>query len=195
DLEYTQDRRAARYWEAILLSDRSLRRRKLRRLLGRGGSRLRGGLFLTLLENERITLAGNLTQAVHHGAGPGRNQTAYDDVLLEAFERVDLAVDRGLGQHPRGFLERCCRDERAGLQRRLGDAQQHRMPDGLLLALGPRPRIDLVQLDLVDLLAVDQFGLALLADLDLLQHLPDDHLDVLVIDGDALQSIDLLDLV
>ena len=32
-------------------------------------------------------------------------------------------------------------------------------------------------------------------DLDLLQHLADDHLDVLVVDADALQPIDLLDLV
>src|SRR5260370_10864978 len=69
------------------------------------------------------------------------------------------------------------------------------MGDGLLLAFGPRPRIDLVQLDLVDLLALDQLGLALLADLDLLQHLPNDDLDVLVIDADTLQTIDLLDLV
>jgi hypothetical protein len=32
-------------------------------------------------------------------------------------------------------------------------------------------------------------------DLDLLQHLADDHLDVLVVDGHALEAIDLLDLV
>mgnify|MGYP003694524461 CR=1 FL=1 len=32
-------------------------------------------------------------------------------------------------------------------------------------------------------------------DLDLLQHLPDDHLDMLVVDRHALQPVDLLDLV
>ena len=32
-------------------------------------------------------------------------------------------------------------------------------------------------------------------DLDLLQHLPDDHLDMLVVDGHALEPVDLLDLV
>ena len=60
-------------------------------------------------------------------AGAGRDQPADDDVLLEAVERVDLAVDGGLGEHARGLLERRRRDERAGLQRRLGDAEQHRM--------------------------------------------------------------------
>ena len=63
-------------------------------------------------------------------------------------------------------------------------------------SLRARPRVDLVQLEQVDLFAVDQqLGLAPLADLDLLQHLPDDHLDVLVVYGDALEPIDLLDLV
>ena len=56
-------------------------------------------------------------------------------------------------------------------------------------------RVDLVELDLVDLLALDQVGLAGVVDLDLLQHLADDHLDVLVVDRHALQPVDLLDLV
>ena len=55
--------------------------------------------------------------------------------------------------------------------------------------------VDLVELDLVDLLALDQVGLAGIVDLDLLQHLADDHLDVLVVDLHALQPVDLLDLV
>src|SRR5262249_14949607 len=91
--------------------------------------------------------------------------------------------------------ERRRRDERARLQRGLGDAEQYRVADGLLLALRFRPRIDLVELDLVDLLALDQIGLAGVVDLDLLQHLADDHLDVLVVDRDALQPIDVLNLV
>ena len=48
---------------------------------------------------------------------------------------------------------------------------------------------------LVDLLALDQVGLAGIVDLDLLQHLANDHLDVLVVDRHALQPVDLLDLV
>ena len=45
------------------------------------------------------------------------------------------------------------------------------------------------------LLALQQLGLAGVVDLDLLQHLANDHLDVLVVDVDALQPVDLLDFV
>src|SRR5262249_60634365 len=112
------------------------------------------GLLFGLLEDERVALAGALAQPVHHGAGARRDQPADDDVLLEAFERVDLAVDRGFGEHARGLLERRRRDERPRLQRGLGDAEQHRMADGRFLALFVRPRVDLAELDLVDLLAL-----------------------------------------
>src|SRR6266508_112213 len=174
---------------------RLFRRRQLRRLRFLGG-RLGGGRFLlAFLEDERVALAGDLAQPVHHGAGSRRDQAADDDVLLEAFERVDLAVDRGLGEHPRGLLERRRRDERAGLQRGLGDAEQDRVADRLLLAFGPHLHVDLVHLDLVDLLALDQVGFTGVVDFDLLQHLADDHLDVLVVDRHALQPIDVLDLV
>ena len=64
-----------------------------------------------------------------------------------------------------------------------------------LLALLHHLGVDLVELDPVDLLALDQVGLAGVVDLDLLQHLADDHLDVLVVDRHALQPVDLLDLV
>ncbi len=69
------------------------------------------------------------------------------------------------------------------------------MPVGDLLALFLGLRVDLVELDLVELLARDHVGLALVGDLDLLQHLADDHLDVLVVDEHALQPVDFLDFV
>ena len=59
-----------------------------------------------------------------------------------------------------------------------------------LLELG----IDLVHLLAVDLFAGQQGGVAAVGDLDLLQHLANDHLDVLVVDLHALESIDFLDL-
>ena len=48
---------------------------------------------------------------------------------------------------------------------------------------------------LVDLLAIEEAGVAGIDDIDLLQHLTHDHFDVLVVDVDALQPVDLLDLV
>ena len=69
------------------------------------------------------------------------------------------------------------------------------MPGSALLAFGCHADIDLVHFSPVDLLALQQLGFAGVVDLDLLQHLANDHLDVLVVDVDALQPVDLLDFV
>src|SRR4030095_7262490 len=55
--------------------------------------------------------------------------------------------------------------------------------------------VERIELDLVDLFARDHVGVALIGDLDLLQHLTDNHLDVLVVDEHALQPVDFLDFV
>src|SRR5262245_44101833 len=189
-------------------SEKAARRRPLRnsqsrrlfggrqgRRLGRSRGRFGGCLLLALGKNELVALERDFAQLVHHRAGAGRDQTADDDVLLETVERVGLAADRSFGEYTCCLLERSGRDERTRLQGRLGDAEQHRVPDRRLLAFGHRPSIDLVHFDLVDLFALDQVGLAGVFDLHLLQHLANDHLDVLVVDADALQPVDLLDLV
>src|SRR5579862_4297332 len=54
--------------------------------------------------------------------------------------------------------------------------------------------VGLVELDLVDLLAREQRGVAAVGDLHLLHHLAADHFDVLVVDLHALETIDVLDL-
>src|SRR5579862_3068470 len=170
----------------------------LRRRQGRGFHRGFGPerrFLLALGENKRIAFDRDLADLVHHRAGTSRNEAANDDVLLKAIERIGLAVNRGLRQHPGRFLERRRGDERPRLQRGLGDAQQHRMRDRRLLAFRRETGVDLIELGLVDLLALDQVGLARVVDLHLLQHLPHDHFDVLVVDGNALEPVDVLDLV
>ena len=67
------------------------------------------------------------------------------------------------------------------------------MPLGLLLLL-LEPGVDLVHLLAVDLLAGQQGGRPAVGDFDLLEHLADDHLDMLVVDLHALEPVDLLDL-
>ena len=57
------------------------RRRQLRRLRRLRGSRFGCGLLLALLEDERVALAGDLAQPVHHGAGKS------DALLLEEREK------------------------------------------------------------------------------------------------------------
>ena len=80
-------------------------------------------------------------------------------------------------------------------KRRLGDAEQHRLGDRRAAAAGFRLGVLLVDFELVEVVALEQAGVARLEDLDLLQHLANDRLDVLVVDRHALQPVDLLDLV
>ena len=68
-------------------------------------------------------------------------------------------------------------------------------PVGRLAARGLRRRIGVLEVDPVHLLALEELGVARIVDLDLLQHLADDHLDMLVVDRHALEPVDLLDLV
>ncbi len=65
---------------------------------------------------------------------------------------------------------------------------------------GRPPSVDdalvlLLEAELVDLLVDQELGVADLLDLHPAHHLADDDLDVLVVDVDALQPVDLLDLV
>src|SRR5262249_16760334 len=66
-------------------------------------------------------------------AGASRDQVPDDDVLLQPLQVVARAADGGVGQHPRGFLERGRGDERLRGQRGLGDAEQQRLRRGRLL--------------------------------------------------------------
>ena len=87
------------------------------------------------------------------------------------------------------------RDERVGLERGLGQAEQLRAAPRR--ACRPRRRccsLIFLELELVDLLAVEQARVADVLDDHLAQHLADDALDVLVVDGHALQAVDLLHL-
>ena len=69
------------------------------------------------------------------------------------------------------------------------------MPTACFLPSAPHDLVGRFELGLVDLLAGQEVGVAGIDDIDLLQHLTDNHLDVLVVDADALQPVDLLDFV
>src|SRR5690554_1093804 len=139
-----------------------------------------------------IPAVGGNPQPVHARTGPGGDETADDHVLLQADQRVLLTLDSSLGKHAGRFLERSRRDERTSLQAGLGDPEQHRSADRRLL-VPAQLGVDLVHLVAVELFAREQGGVAAVGDLDLLQHLANDHLDVLVVDLHALESIDFLD--
>src|SRR5713226_1325794 len=127
--------------------------------------------------------------------GPGGDELADDDVLLEPAQTVHLAADRGLGEHAGGLLERRRRKPRGGVQGGLDEPEQHGLGGGRLAALRQSFRVALLVLPLRDDLAREQAGVAGRVDADLPHHLPHDHLDVLVVDVHALAAVDLLDLV
>src|SRR5436189_3738538 len=132
------------------LPERLLRWRQSQRFRFRR-SRHDRRLLLAFVEDHLVALDGDFADLGHRGAGAGRDQAADNDVLLEALERIHLAVDGGFGEHAGGLLERRRREERAGLQARLGDAEQNRRAGGGLLALLLGLLVDLVELDLIDL--------------------------------------------
>src|SRR3546814_10382768 len=55
-----------------------------------------------------------------------RDETADDDIFLEALQRVDLALHRRFGEDAGRLLEGRRRNEAARLQARLGDAEEDR---------------------------------------------------------------------
>ena len=80
------------------------------------GERLEGGPALALLARGDVG----------RRPGPGRDELADDDVLLEPDQVVLGAVDGGLGQHPGRLLEGRRGEEARGVERGLGDARAGR---------------------------------------------------------------------
>ena len=73
------------------------------------------------------------------------------------------------------------RDEAVGFERGLGDAEQNRRRFGGLAALLHDLGVLCFEIELVDLVAPEERGVARIGDLHLAQHLADDDLDVLVV--------------
>src|SRR5215469_9013946 len=135
----------------------------------------------------------DVTVVLH--AGAGRDQAADDDVLFQAAQVIDLAVDAGLGEHARGLLERRGGDEGVGRERSLRDAEEQRTAGSRLAALRNHSLVLFAEGELVDLLFEQEACIAHVFDLHPAHHLADNHFDVLVGDVDALQPVDFLDFV
>src|SRR5580704_12228264 len=98
--------------------------------------------FFVRSRNFRLYLGGSLFHfwreahvAVVLHAGSGRDEASDNDVLFQAAQVIDLAVDAGFGEHARGLLERRRRDEGIGGERSLSDAEEQRPSSGRLAAL------------------------------------------------------------
>src|ERR1039458_6465617 len=74
--------------------------------------------FFVRSRDFRLYLGGSLFHfwreahvAVVLHAGAGRDEASDNDVFFQAAQVINLAVDAGFGEHARGLLERCRRDE------------------------------------------------------------------------------------
>src|SRR5579883_3342580 len=141
-------------------------------------------------------LARDLLFAALGNAGAGRNELADDDVLFQAHQMVGLALNRRLRQHARRLLEGSRRQEAVGVERCLCDAQQHGLCGSRLAAFRQHARVGVRVDKAVNQIVGQHLRIARLLHLDTAQHLPDDDLNVLIIDvhtGIAVHPLHLFD--
>ena len=141
-----------------------------------------------------------LEVAVHGKSGTGRYELTDDDVFLKPDKVIDLALDGGLGKNLCGLLEGRCRKEALGRKGGLGDTHKKlgigSLAQALLACLYALLDLAVCRLELADIdcCAGEQVGAAGLLYLDLAHHLADDDLDMLIVDINALLTVDLLNL-
>ena len=129
------------------------------------------------------------------------DQLTNDDVLLQAGQRVDLALDGSFGQHAGGLLEGCSGQEGVVCQSSLGDAQQHLLVLDQLQALFTsvdallQIGVDALHFQTACQCTADQVGRTGISHAHLAAHLTDDDFDMLIVDLNALQTVDLLNFV
>src|ERR1039458_5411608 len=170
---------AINFWNPLASGQQRIFRRSFRRFLG---FRFVGNLHQQL----------ELRPAVTVKARARRNDVTHDDVFLESAQAVHLGAGRGLGQHAGRVLEARGAQEAVGFERRLGDAQQHGRGFRRFAALFLDDWVFLLEVELFNLLAPEELGVAGLGNAHLAEHLAHDDFDVLVVDGHTLQAINFL---
>ncbi len=108
---------------------------------------------------------------------------------------INLAVHSSVCENACCFLEGRSREERTCLERSFGNPKQNRLTRSFDLAFFTQAIIHLVKLDPVNLLTSKVRRITRVIDLYLLQHLANNHFDVLVIDAHTLQTVDILNFV
>src|SRR5437868_864340 len=127
--------------------------------------------------------------------GAGWDQSSHDDVLLQTAQVIYRALNRCLGEHAGGLLERGRRDERFSRKRCFRDPQQQWPSRRWFAALGNDTLVLFAEAELVHLLLQQELSVADVFDFHPTHHLPHDHFDVLIADVHTLQPIDFLDFV
>ena len=99
---------------------------------------------------------------------------------------IGLAADCRLGEHLRGLLEGSRGEEGIGCERSLRDTEHNLLALCRCLALGDELLVHRVELEHVHVDARQNLGISRLFHVNLLQHLADYDLDVLIIDLNTL---------
>ena len=128
-----------------------------------------------------------LQQFFHAGYfDPGWDEPADDDVLFQSLEPVLRPAHRCLGQHPGGLLEGGRGQEAVGQQRCPGYAEQDGLGGGGFSTLGQHLGVLVLELEFVDHLAGYEIRVSGGLHLNAAEHLPEDYLDVFVVDRHTL---------
>ena len=114
------------------------------------------------------------------------------DVLFKTDKRVDFVLDGGFGKHSRGFLEGRCGKETFLCERGFGDTEKYSLADR-----GTKPRFEtfhrfFFESVKVYLFAGENIRVAGVFYLNLLHHLTNDDFYVLVVDVNALRTVNAL---
>ena len=110
-------------------------------------------------------------------------------------EVIHLAVNSGLGEYPRRFLETGRRNKRIGRKRRLGNAQKNGLTHRHLTARFFHALILFLELELIDHFFRKEFRIADIFNTHPAHHLTRDNFEVLIVDIHALETINFLNLV
>src|SRR5699024_1942694 len=133
--------------------------------------------------------------AVTRDTSASWDQLTDDDVLLETDELIGALVNSGIRKHASGLLEGRGRQPRLGSQGSLGNTHDLRTQLSWFLAFCLHTSVDLACLRKVNQSTWEQIGITGINDGTATQHLTDDDLDVLVVDGYTLGAVNSLNLV
>ena len=141
-----------------------------------------------------VALDDDLELLVRRQPGPGRDEPAHDDVLLETAQWSVLpAIAASVSTLVVSWKDSTLMNDSV---ERLALVMPRRRPRRSPAAAAlDDPLVLLLEEVLLDLLVDEEVRVADVLDADAPEHLANDDLDVLVVDGDALQAVDLLDLV
>ena len=92
--------------------------------------------------------------------GASRDQVPDDDVLLQLFQVVDGATHGGIRQHTGRLLEGGGADKRPGGEAGLRDSKQERLSPSRLFAGLASLDVRVEELDTIDVLALEESGIA-----------------------------------